>query len=188
MLSLITNPFQNHITKMQILTSSTIGSALAILLSLFLHVSSQSEDCQEVIVGLAPCLQYIQGNATTPSSGCCTQLATIVKTRPRCVCHVFSGVNVNQTLAMALPKACNVQTPSLTLCKGQLVNEHYSCHHACLPIQSHFLLTHNFLFLSCQLLFHLVLQVPIQIIRTKTLLYNYFKKIYNLLLFLGRWI
>nr|XP_004247182.1 protein YLS3-like [Solanum lycopersicum] len=104
---------------MQILTSSTIGSALAILLSLFLHVSSQSEDCQEVIVGLAPCLQYIQGNATTPSSGCCTQLATIVKTRPRCVCHVFSGVNVNQTLAMALPKACNVHiTPSLTLCQA----------------------------------------------------------------------
>ncbi|XP_015086036.1 non-specific lipid-transfer protein-like protein At5g64080 [Solanum pennellii] len=102
-----------------LLTSSTIVSALAILLSLFLHVSSQSEDCQQVIVGLAPCLQYIQGNATTPSSGCCTQLATIVKTRPRCVCHVFSGVNVNQTLAMALPKACNVHiTPSLALCQA----------------------------------------------------------------------
>ncbi|WMV47234.1 hypothetical protein MTR67_040619 [Solanum verrucosum] len=102
------------------ISTSTIFSALALLLlSLLLHVSSQAEDCQQVIVGLAPCLQYIQGNATTPSSGCCTQLATIVKTRPRCVCHVFSGVNVNQTLAMALPKACNVHiTPSLTLCQA----------------------------------------------------------------------
>ncbi|KAH0738500.1 hypothetical protein KY290_037205 [Solanum tuberosum] len=101
-------------------STSTLFSALALLLlSFLLHVSSQSEDCQQVIVGLAPCLQYIQGNATTPSSGCCTQLATIVKTRPRCVCHVFSGVNVNQTLAMALPKACNVHnTPSLTLCQA----------------------------------------------------------------------
>ncbi|XP_055811828.1 non-specific lipid transfer protein GPI-anchored 5-like [Solanum dulcamara] len=90
-----------------------------LLVSLLLHVSTESEDCQQVIVGLAPCLQYIQGNATSPSSGCCTQLATIVKTRPRCVCHVFSGVNVNQTLAFALPKACNVRiTPSLTLCKA----------------------------------------------------------------------
>lgn len=157
-------------------------------------ISGQSDtNCQQVVVGLAPCLDYIQGNATKPSSGCCTQLATILKNEPKCLCQVVNGgaplgINVNQTQAMALPKACNVQTPSLTLCKGQLVNEHYSCHHACLPIQSHFLLTHNFLFLSCQLLFHLVLQVPIQIIRTKTLLYNYFKKIYNLLLFLGRWI
>ncbi|CAN4093702.1 unnamed protein product [Withania somnifera] len=94
----------------------TIFAAVVVLLSL--HESAES-DCQQVIVGLAPCLQYIEGNATSPSSGCCTQLATIVKTRPQCVCQVFSGVNVNQTLALALPKACNVHmTPSVTLCKA----------------------------------------------------------------------
>ncbi|XP_059299210.1 non-specific lipid transfer protein GPI-anchored 5-like isoform X2 [Lycium ferocissimum] len=99
------------------ISASLISAIFVAVAFLSLHVSAQS-DCQQVIVGLAPCLQYIEGNATSPSSGCCTQLATIVKTRQQCVCEVFSGVNVNQTLALALPKACNVRTPSVSLCKG----------------------------------------------------------------------
>lgn len=98
------------------ISARTIFAAVVALV-LLLHVNG--EDCEEVIVGLAPCLQYIQGNATNPSSGCCTQLATLVKTRSSCVCHVVSGVNVNQTLALALPKACNVHiTAPLTPCTG----------------------------------------------------------------------
>ncbi|XP_009792638.1 non-specific lipid transfer protein GPI-anchored 26 [Nicotiana tabacum] len=106
---------------MKMLASASSIFVAIVLLSL--HVSAQS-DCQQVIVGLAPCLQYIQGNATTPSSGCCTQLATIVKNQPQCLCQVVNGggsnlgINVNQTQTMALPKACNVQTPSISLCKG----------------------------------------------------------------------
>ncbi|MCE3049636.1 hypothetical protein HAX54_045441 [Datura stramonium] len=108
------------------ISASTISSIfVAVVALLSLHVSAESTDCQQVVVGLAPCLLYIKGNATSPSSGCCTQLATIVKTRPQCMCKVFSregsslGVNVNQTLTLALPKACNVHmTPSVTLCKA----------------------------------------------------------------------
>ncbi|OIT31073.1 PREDICTED: non-specific lipid transfer protein GPI-anchored 2-like [Nicotiana attenuata] len=106
---------------MKMLASANTIFVAIVFLSL--HVRAQS-DCQQVIVGLAPCLQYIQGNATTPSSGCCTQLATIVKNQPQCLCQVVNGggsnlgINVNQTQAMALPKACNVRTPSVSLCKG----------------------------------------------------------------------
>ncbi|MCD9641424.1 hypothetical protein HAX54_027602 [Datura stramonium] len=104
-----------------------IISAIFVAMAIFsIQVSGESSDnCQEVIVGLAPCLQYIQGNATTPASGCCTQLATIVKNQPQCLCQVVNGgaasslgIKVNQTQAMALPKACNLQTPSVTLCKA----------------------------------------------------------------------
>ncbi|XP_060181291.1 non-specific lipid transfer protein GPI-anchored 5-like [Lycium barbarum] len=99
------------------ISASLVSAIFVAVPFLSLHVSAQS-DCQQVIVGLAPCLQYIDGNATSPSSGCCTQVGTIVKTRQQCVCEVFSGVNVNQTLALALPKACNVRTPSVSLCKA----------------------------------------------------------------------
>ncbi|XP_060178094.1 non-specific lipid transfer protein GPI-anchored 5-like [Lycium barbarum] len=103
-----------------------LASAIFVVMALFsMQVTGQSDNCQQVIVGLAPCLQYIQGNATTPSSGCCTQLATIVKNQPQCLCQVINGgaasslgINVNQTQAMALPKACNIQTPSVSLCKA----------------------------------------------------------------------
>lgn len=104
-----------------------LTSAVFVVLAIIaIQVSGQSDDCQQVIVGLAPCLDYIQGNATKPSSGCCTQLATIVKNQPQCLCQVVNGgsassmgINVNQTQAMALPKACNVQTPSVNICKGK---------------------------------------------------------------------
>ncbi|XP_009779779.1 non-specific lipid transfer protein GPI-anchored 5-like [Nicotiana sylvestris] len=108
---------------MQISTSTISAISFVAVALLSLHVSAQS-DCQQVVVGLAPCLQYIEGNATSPSSGCCTQLATMVKTQPQCLCQVLNGegssfgVNVNQTLALALPKACNAHTPSLSLCKA----------------------------------------------------------------------
>ncbi|XP_006352768.1 non-specific lipid-transfer protein-like protein At5g64080 isoform X2 [Solanum tuberosum] len=100
--------------------------AIFVAMAIFsIQVSGQSDNCQQVIVGLAPCLDYIQGNATKPSSGCCTQLATILKNEPQCLCQMINGgassslgINVNQTQAMALPKACNVQTPSVSLCKG----------------------------------------------------------------------
>lgn len=103
-----------------------LGGAIFVAMAIFsIQVSGQSDNCQQVIVGLAPCLDYIQGNATKPSSGCCTELSTILKNQPQCLCQVLNGgaasslgINVNQTQALALPKACNVQTPSVSLCKA----------------------------------------------------------------------
>ncbi|KAF7837315.1 non-specific lipid-transfer protein-like protein [Senna tora] len=88
--------------------------------------AQSSSSCTNVIVSLSPCLNYITGNSSTPSSGCCSQLSSVVRSQPQCLCEVLNGggsslgININQTQALALPSACKVQTPSTTQCKGNL--------------------------------------------------------------------
>ncbi|KAK1295569.1 hypothetical protein QJS10_CPA16g01106 [Acorus calamus] len=84
--------------------------------------SSAQSGCTTAIIGLAPCLNFITGNTSTPASSCCSQLASVVQSNPRCLCTLLNGggssfgINVNQTLALALPGACNVQTPPVSQC------------------------------------------------------------------------
>ncbi|KAL2530497.1 Bifunctional inhibitor/lipid-transfer protein/seed storage 2S albumin superfamily protein [Forsythia ovata] len=86
--------------------------------------TAQSTDCTNVLISMSPCLNYISGNSSTPSTGCCTQLASVVRSQPQCLCQVLNGggsslgLNINQTQAMALPKACNVQTPPVSRCNA----------------------------------------------------------------------
>ena len=74
---------------------------------------------------MSPCLNYIAGNSSTPSSSCCTQLANVyVKSLMVLPPHSGSGqslmgVNIVQTRALALPGAWNVQTPSTGHCNGK---------------------------------------------------------------------
>ncbi|GLT74336.1 hypothetical protein SLA2020_461410 [Shorea laevis] len=85
---------------------------------------AQSSSCTSALTTLAPCLNYITGNSTTPSSSCCTGLASVVKSEPLCLCQILNnggsslGITINQTLALELPKACNVQTPSISQCNA----------------------------------------------------------------------
>ncbi|XP_010525212.1 PREDICTED: non-specific lipid-transfer protein-like protein At2g13820 [Tarenaya hassleriana] len=88
-------------------------------------VSAQSSSCTSVLISLSPCLNYITGNSSSPSRQCCSQLANVVGSSPECLCQVLTGggsqlqgFNVNQTLALGLPRACNVQTPPLSSCNG----------------------------------------------------------------------
>lgn len=81
-------------------------------------------DCTNVLIGMAPCLSYVSGSSSTPSAQCCSQLASVVRSNPRCLCMVLNGggaslgVSINETLALALPGACNVQTPPVSRCNG----------------------------------------------------------------------
>ncbi|KAL5541535.1 hypothetical protein UlMin_009245 [Ulmus minor] len=102
-----------------------IGLVLVLALTSFWAMAAaQSSSCTNVIMGLSPCLNYITGNSSTPSSGCCSQLASVVRSQPQCLCEVINGggsslgINVNKTQALALPGACNVQTPPLSRCGG----------------------------------------------------------------------
>ncbi|KAL8260024.1 hypothetical protein R6Q59_027977 [Mikania micrantha] len=85
---------------------------------------AQSSGCTSVLISLSPCLNYISGNTSTPSSGCCTQLASVVQSQPQCLCQVLNGggsslgLNINQTQALELPNACNVQTPPTSQCNA----------------------------------------------------------------------
>ncbi|XP_015087481.1 non-specific lipid-transfer protein-like protein At2g13820 isoform X2 [Solanum pennellii] len=80
--------------------------------------------CTTALVSLSPCLNYVTGNTTTPSTSCCLQLSRVVASQPRCLCSVLNGggssfgVSINQTQAIALPSACNVQTPPVSRCNA----------------------------------------------------------------------
>ncbi|KAJ1421080.1 Bifunctional inhibitor/plant lipid transfer protein/seed storage helical domain [Sesbania bispinosa] len=81
------------------------------------------------LTSLSPCLDYIRGNASTPPSCCCSQLAFLVKSQPQCLCEAVNGdassiaasLNINQTRAFTLPSACNVHTPPISTCSGSTI-------------------------------------------------------------------
>ncbi|KAL9997667.1 putative bifunctional inhibitor/plant lipid transfer protein/seed storage helical [Helianthus debilis subsp. tardiflorus] len=43
---------------------------------------AQSSGCTSVLINMSPCLNFISGNTSTPSQGCCTQLASVVRSQP----------------------------------------------------------------------------------------------------------
>ncbi|CAN4092933.1 unnamed protein product [Withania somnifera] len=108
--------------------SKVAFSAIVIAMICAGVVAQSSNDCTNVLISLSPCLNYITGNSSAPSSGCCTQLDTVVKTNPSCLCQVLNGdasnlgLNINQTQALALPTACKVQTPPLSQCNADSPN------------------------------------------------------------------
>ncbi|CAH8318758.1 unnamed protein product [Eruca vesicaria subsp. sativa] len=87
------------------------------------RVSAQSS-CTTALISMSPCLNYITGNTTSPSQQCCSQLGNVVRSSPDCLCQALNGggsqlgINVNQTQALALPRACNVQTPPVSRCNN----------------------------------------------------------------------
>ncbi|KAK7336774.1 hypothetical protein VNO77_17322 [Canavalia gladiata] len=98
---------------------------MSIVVALWGATMAQSQSsCTNVLISLSPCLDYITGNASTPSSTCCSQLAYVVRTQPLCLCEVVNigassiaaSLNINQTKALSLPTACNVQTPPISSC------------------------------------------------------------------------
>ncbi|XP_019421682.1 PREDICTED: non-specific lipid transfer protein GPI-anchored 2-like isoform X4 [Lupinus angustifolius] len=93
-----------------------------VALAMLLKGGAGQSSCVTTLISLSPCLNYISGNSSTPSSGCCSQLASVVRSSPQCLCQVLNGggsslgININQTQALALPGACNVQTPPTSQC------------------------------------------------------------------------
>jgi len=86
-------------------------------------VAQAPSSCSSATVSLASCISYVTGNAAEPSQSCCSGLASVVKTNPTCLCQLLTGSNpvgipINQTLALALPKACKVTTPPVSRCKA----------------------------------------------------------------------
>ncbi|KAG8100571.1 hypothetical protein GUJ93_ZPchr0013g37940 [Zizania palustris] len=83
---------------------------------------SGSDSCTTEIISLAPCLDYMSGNASTPPPSCCTALSSVVTSKPECLCKVLGGgasslgIAINNTRALQLPAACNVKTPPASKC------------------------------------------------------------------------
>ncbi|XWS36322.1 hypothetical protein CRYUN_Cryun20dG0075200 [Craigia yunnanensis] len=84
---------------------------------------ANAQSCTTALTSLAPCLNYITGNSSSPASTCCSQLKSVVQSSPQCLCSALNsgaslGITINQTLALQLPGACQVQTPSISQCNG----------------------------------------------------------------------
>ncbi|KAL5792891.1 hypothetical protein ACOSP7_001485 [Xanthoceras sorbifolium] len=100
-----------------------MGLVLALVVMLCGGAMAQ-QGCTSALMNLAPCLNYITGNSSTPSSSCCSNLGGVVQSSPQCLCSVLNGaapllgININQTLALSLPGACQVQTPPINQCKA----------------------------------------------------------------------
>ncbi|KAL4387984.1 hypothetical protein GQ457_09G020190 [Hibiscus cannabinus] len=102
---------------------SVQGLVIVLVAMLWARTIAQS-NCTSVLITMAPCLNYVTGSSPTPSASCCSQLANVVQSQPRCLCMVLGGggaslgVSINQTLALALPALCNVKTPPVSKCNG----------------------------------------------------------------------
>ncbi|RHN80167.1 putative plant lipid transfer protein/Par allergen [Medicago truncatula] len=103
------------------------GYILFLVMVLVANMCTQNEaqsGCTSTITSLSPCLNYIMGSSSNPSSSCCSQLSSVVQSSPQCLCSLLNGggssfgITINQTLALSLPSACKVQTPPVSQCKG----------------------------------------------------------------------
>ncbi|KAF6148329.1 hypothetical protein GIB67_025548 [Kingdonia uniflora] len=100
-----------------------IGLVAVMVIALWAGANAQSS-CTTVIISMSPCLNYITGNSSIPSSSCCSQLKSVLRSQPQCLCQALNGggsamgLNINQTRALALPAACNVQTPPTRQCNA----------------------------------------------------------------------
>lgn len=95
-----------------------------ILLAMLWTTATAQSDCDNLVISMSPCLNYITTTTASPMPGCCTQLGSIVKSRPECLCQVLNGgaslgLSVNQTQAQDLPATCNVKIQPLSSCKGK---------------------------------------------------------------------
>lgn len=101
-------------------------SLILVLVATLLGGAAAQLGCTSALISLSPCLNYISGNSSSPSSSCCSQLSNVVQSSPQCLCSVLNGggsslgITINQTLALALPGACNVQTPPVSQCNRKI--------------------------------------------------------------------
>ncbi|KAL5208941.1 hypothetical protein ABZP36_004564 [Zizania latifolia] len=86
-------------------------------------VSADRAECADQLVGLAPCLQYVQGQAKAPAPDCCGGLRQVLGKSPKCLCVLVKdkddpnlGIKINATLALALPSACGATHANVSHC------------------------------------------------------------------------
>ncbi|XP_056174993.1 non-specific lipid transfer protein GPI-anchored 5-like isoform X2 [Syzygium oleosum] len=95
-----------------------------ILAMVAVGAAAQSSSCTNALISMSPCLNYITGNSSSPSSSCCSQLANVVRSEPQCLCQVLNGgssslgLSINQSRALSVPSECNIQTQPTSRCNA----------------------------------------------------------------------
>lgn len=82
-------------------------------------------ECADQLVGLAPCLPYVSGDAKLPTPDCCTGLKEVVEKSKKCLCILVKdrddpslGFKINATLALGLPDKCHAPA-NISQCPGK---------------------------------------------------------------------
>ncbi|XP_058078741.1 non-specific lipid transfer protein GPI-anchored 16-like [Magnolia sinica] len=79
-----------------------------------------------MISSFTPCLNFITGSTGngngSPTTGCCSSLGSLVGSGSDCACLILTGnvpfqLPINRTLAISLPRACNM-APVPLACKA----------------------------------------------------------------------
>jgi hypothetical protein len=90
-------------------------------------MNADKTECADQLVGLAPCLQYVQGQARAPPPDCCGGLRQVLGKSPKCLCVLVKdkddpnlGIKINATLALALPSACGATRANASHCARTL--------------------------------------------------------------------
>ncbi|XVE77811.1 hypothetical protein DITRI_Ditri13aG0092400 [Diplodiscus trichospermus] len=105
------------------MASRGVEMGLILVLMGMLWAEANAQSCPTALTNLTPCLNYITGNSSSPSSTCCSQLQSIVQSSPQCLCSVLNngasmGITINQTMALQLPGVCQVQIPPISQCNS----------------------------------------------------------------------
>ncbi|XWS52407.1 hypothetical protein CRYUN_Cryun11dG0068000 [Craigia yunnanensis] len=93
----------------------TLSSILLLMLLGFASsdINQDKTECATQLVGLAPCLPYVGGQAKTPTIDCCSGLKQVLDKSRKCLCVLIKdrddpslGLKINSTLAVTLPSTC----------------------------------------------------------------------------------
>lgn len=112
---------------MPAMNSKCLLSCLIILMMFCSSSSDIAQDkklCQEQLLKLSPCLNYVSGDAKAPSPTCCTELQREVEKSKFCICVLVRdrnepslGFKLNATRALSLDPLCQTHS-NTTICPG----------------------------------------------------------------------
>uniref|UniRef100_A0A0E0AGD3 Bifunctional inhibitor/plant lipid transfer protein/seed storage helical domain-containing protein n=1 Tax=Oryza glumipatula TaxID=40148 RepID=A0A0E0AGD3_9ORYZ len=68
-------------------------AAVVVVAGALVAGAAAQSGCTSEMVSLAPCLDYMQGNASRPTASCCAALSSVVKSRPECLSRCSDSVS-----------------------------------------------------------------------------------------------
>ncbi|KAE8705691.1 glucan endo-1,3-beta-glucosidase 4-like [Hibiscus syriacus] len=78
------------------------------------HVNQDKAECADKLAGLAPCIQYVGGEAKTPTVDCCGGIEQVLDKNMKCLCELLKdkddpslGLKINTTIEATLPSTCH---------------------------------------------------------------------------------
>ncbi|KAL2327092.1 hypothetical protein Fmac_020519 [Flemingia macrophylla] len=110
------------VAHMMLLATVMVGIAMG-------ESSKDKDECTQQLVGLSSCLPYVGGQAQAPAPDCCSGLKQLLKSNKKCLCLIIKdrndpdlgGLQINATLALNLPTACNSPV-NVSKCPAELLH------------------------------------------------------------------